>query len=98
MLIFLPTFDLVSQLAALMLRVVDNWRRRRRSETILLHLTPVPLLSGQHALATLPLVEVISGLGKVHVKTASVFFVCAGAQADTITYNGGHKGKREEDK
>lgn len=68
-----------------MLGVVDDWRRRRRSEAILLHLTSVPLLSGQHALTTLPLIEVISGLGKVHMETACVFFVCAGAQADTIT-------------
>lgn len=86
----LPTFDLVSQLAALMLGVVDDRRRRRRSEAILLHLTSVPLLSGQHALTTLPLIEVISGLGKVHMETAGVFFVRAGAQADTITY--GNKG------
>lgn len=81
-----PTFDLVSQLAALVLRVVDDGRRRGRPEAIFLHLAPVPLLSGQHSLATLPLIEVVSGLGKVHVKTTSVFFVCAGAQTDTITW------------
>lgn len=74
-----PTFDLVSQLATLVLWVVDDWRRGGRSEAILLHLAPVPLLPGQHALATLPLVEVVSGLSEVHVKTARVFFVCAGA-------------------
>ncbi len=69
-----------------MLRVVDDGRRGGWSEAILLHLAPVPLLSGQHALATLPLIQVISGLGEVHMETSSVFFVCAGAQADTITY------------
>lgn len=78
------TFDLVSQLAALVLRIVDNWWRGRRAEPVLLHLAAVTLLSGQHALATLPLVQVISGLGKVHVKPTRVFFVCAGAQTDPV--------------
>lgn len=82
----LPTFDLFSQLAALMFRVVDNWRGGWRSESILLHLAPVPLLSGQHALVTFPLIKIVSGLCKVHMETACVFFVCAGAQPDTVTY------------
>ncbi|TNN71266.1 hypothetical protein EYF80_018468 [Liparis tanakae] len=81
----LPTFDLVSQLAALVLRVVDDGRRGGRPEAVLLHLAPVPLLSGQHALVTLPLIEVVSGLGEVHVETARVFLVSAGAQTDTLT-------------
>lgn len=78
------TFDFVSQLAALVLGVVDNGRRGWRPQAILLHLAPMPLLSGQHTLATLPLIQVVSGLGKVHVQTTSVFFVGAGAQTDTI--------------
>lgn len=82
----MPTFDLVSQLAALVLRVVDDGRRGGRPEKILLYLAPVPLLPGKHSLATLPLVEVVSGLGEVHVEAARVLFVCAGAQAYTVTY------------
>lgn len=82
----LPTFDLFSQLAALVFRVVHNWRGGRRSETILLHLAPVPLLSGQHALAAFPLVKIVSGLCKVHMEATCVFFVRAGAQPDTVTY------------
>lgn len=78
------TFDFVSQLATLVLGVVDNGRRGWWPQAILLHLAPVPLLSGQHALAALPLVQVVSGLGEVHVQTARVFFVCTGSQTDTI--------------
>lgn len=81
-----PTFDLFSQLAALVFRVMDNRRGGRRSEPVLLHLAPVPLLSGQHALVTFPLIKIIPGLCKVHVETACVFFVRAGAQPDTVTY------------
>ena len=87
----LLTFDLVSQLAALVLREVDDGRRGGRSEAILLHLTPVPLLSGQHALVTLPLIEVVSGLGEVHVETTGVFFVRAGAQTNTVTCGRGRR-------
>lgn len=79
------TFDLVSELAALVLCVVDDGRRGGRPEAVLLYLAPVALLSGQHALVTLPLVEVISGLSEVHVETTGVFLICAGAQTDTIT-------------
>lgn len=39
------TFDLVSQLAALMLRVVDYRWRGRRPKAVLFHLAPVTLLS-----------------------------------------------------
>lgn len=74
-----PTFDFVPQLAALVLRVVDDRRRRRRSQTVLLHLAAVSLFSRQHPLTTLPLVQIVPGLGEVHVKTTSVFFIRAGA-------------------
>lgn len=82
----LPTFNLFSQLAAFVFRVVHNRRGGWRSQSILLHLAPVPLLSGQHALATFPLVKIVSGLRKVHMETTRVFFVRAGAQPDTVTY------------
>lgn len=81
----LPTFDLVAQLAALVLRVVHDGRGRRRSKAVFLYLAPVPLLPGQHALVTLPLVQVVPGLGEVHVEATRVFLVRAGAQADAIT-------------
>lgn len=77
-------FDFVSQLAALVLGVVDDGRRGRRPQPVLLHLAAVALLSGHHALATLPLVQVVSGLRKVHVQTPGVLFVCAGAQTDAV--------------
>lgn len=81
----LPTFDLVAQLAALVLRVVHDGRRRRRSEAVFLHLAPVPFFPGHHALATLPLVQVVPGLGEVHVEATRVLLVRAGAQTDAIT-------------
>lgn len=84
------TFDLVSQLAALVFRIMDDWRRGWRPEAILLHLSSVPLLSGQHALATLPLIQVVPGLGKVHVESTCVLFVGAGTQADSISWGKTH--------
>lgn len=79
------TFDLVPQLAALVLRVVHDGGRGWRSKAVFLYLPPVPLFPGQHALATLPLIQVVPGLGKVHVEATRVFLVCAGAQADAVT-------------
>lgn len=87
----MSTFDLVSQLAALMLRIVDNGRRGRRPQAIFFHLASVTFLSGQHALATFPLVKVIPGLCEVDVEATGVFFVCAGTQTDTITWGGKKK-------
>lgn len=79
------TFDLVPELAALVLRVVHDGWRGWRSKAVFLDLAPVPLFPGQHALATLPLIQVVPGLGKIHVEATRVFLVRAGAQADAIT-------------
>lgn len=82
---YVQTFDLVPELAALVLGVVHDGWRWRRSKAVFLYLAPVPLFPGQHALPTLPLVQVVPGLGKVHVEATRVFLVRAGAQADAIT-------------
>ena len=66
------------------------------SEEVLLHPPPVSLLSGQHALVTLPLIQVVSGLGKVHVETARVLLVGTGAQTDTVAWGEERRGNDME--
>ena len=86
------TFDLVAQLAALVLGVVDNGRGGGWAEQVLLDAPAVPLLPRQHALCALPLVQVVPRLRKVHVQPPCVLLIRAGAQPDPIPCGGGGRG------
>lgn len=66
----------------------DGWRGGG-SETVLLHPPAVSFLSGIQALTTLPLIQVVSGLGKVHMEPPCVLLVCTGAQTHTVAWGGG---------
>lgn len=81
------TFQLLGQQGGLVLGVVHYGRRRGRPQPILLQLAPVPLLTGAHPLLAFPLVEVVPGLGKVHVKAAWILFVRARPQSHPVTWN-----------
>lgn len=68
-----------------MLGVVNDGRRGRRAQAVLLYPAPVSFFSRQHALPALPLVQVVSGLSVIHVQPARVLLIRAGAEADPVT-------------
>lgn len=88
------TFDFFPQLATFVLRVVNDGRRRRWTQTVFLYPAPVSFFSRQHALPALPLVQVISSLSVVHVQPTRVLLICAGAEADPVTCVGKERDRK----
>lgn len=78
------TFQLLSQQGRFVLWVVHYGRGRGRPQLLLLYPAAVALLASQQSLLTLPLVQVVARLCKVHMYAARVLLVRAGPNAHPV--------------
>lgn len=87
------TFQLLGNDAALVVGVMDDGGRGGRAEALLFQPPAMTLLSRQHPLLALPLVQIIPSLSEVHVQAPSILLVGAGAQPDAIAWQRGQSAR-----
>lgn len=85
------TFQLLSNDAALVVGVMDDGGWGGRAEALLFQPPAMTLLSRQHPLLALPLIQIIPSLSEVHVQAPSILLVGAGTQPDAIAWQRGQE-------
>lgn len=84
---FVPlTFQSLRKQSCLVVWEVHDGRWRGWSEEVFVDLASVSFLPGQQPLLTFPLIQVVSGLSKVHMHPPWVLLICTGADAHPVAW------------
>lgn len=88
---FVPlTFQSLRKQSCLVVWEVHDGRWRGWSEEVFVDLASVSFLPGQQPLLTFPLIQVVSGLSKVHMHPPWVLLICTGANTHPVAWGKGH--------